>query len=322
MTAPFDFGAFPPEINSAKMYAGPGSGSMLSAAATWNGLASELRSQAANYSSIVSNLTGDRLAGAGINGDGGRGSAVHVVDEHDGRCGRADRRPGASRGGRVRGGVRNDRAAAGDRRQPNPVGVVGRNECAWPERAGDRRHRGPLRPDVGAGRRGDVRVCRTIGDGDQGAVVRQRAADHDGRSARRAGSRDHSGRRLQHASGVGAVDLCRAGHVAGDGYTGCIHVVDINALRARGTVERWLIGKLSARQLLERVGTERQHLEHVDLDRRHQPVAGGADGDRRQLPWAQRDGDKRRPGRTFTAGHGGRPGLGHNGNFRYWPDSV
>jgi len=58
MTAPFDFGAFPPEINSAKMYAGPGSGSMLSAAATWNGLASELRSQAANYSSIVSNLTG------------------------------------------------------------------------------------------------------------------------------------------------------------------------------------------------------------------------------------------------------------------------
>jgi PPE-repeat protein len=63
MTAPFDFGAFPPEVNSAKMYAGPGSGSMLSAAATWNGLASELRSQAANYSSIVSNLTGEGWQG-------------------------------------------------------------------------------------------------------------------------------------------------------------------------------------------------------------------------------------------------------------------
>ncbi|OBK36514.1 hypothetical protein A5658_00640 [Mycobacterium sp. 1245111.1] len=63
MTAPFDFGAFPPEVNSAKMYAGPGSGSMLSAAATWNELASELRSQAANYGSIVSNLTGEGWQG-------------------------------------------------------------------------------------------------------------------------------------------------------------------------------------------------------------------------------------------------------------------
>jgi PPE-repeat protein len=57
MTAAFDFGAFPPEVNSAKIYTGPGSVSMLSAAAAWNGLASELRSQAANYSSIISNLT-------------------------------------------------------------------------------------------------------------------------------------------------------------------------------------------------------------------------------------------------------------------------
>ncbi len=63
MTAVFDFGAFPPEVNSAKMYAGPGSASMMSAAAAWIALASELRSQAANYSSIVSNLTGDAWQG-------------------------------------------------------------------------------------------------------------------------------------------------------------------------------------------------------------------------------------------------------------------
>ena len=63
MTAVFDFGAFPPEVNSAKMYAGPGSTSLLSAAAAWNGLASELRSQAANYSSIISNLTGEGWQG-------------------------------------------------------------------------------------------------------------------------------------------------------------------------------------------------------------------------------------------------------------------
>ncbi|HEY1620375.1 MAG TPA: PPE family protein [Streptosporangiaceae bacterium] len=63
MSAVFDFGAFPPEVNSAKMYAGPGSSSMLSAASAWNGLAAELRSQAANYSSIIANLTGDGWRG-------------------------------------------------------------------------------------------------------------------------------------------------------------------------------------------------------------------------------------------------------------------
>ncbi len=63
MTATFDFGAFPPEVNSAKMYTGSGSASMLSAATAWNGLASELRSQAANYSSIISNLIGQGWQG-------------------------------------------------------------------------------------------------------------------------------------------------------------------------------------------------------------------------------------------------------------------
>jgi PPE-repeat protein len=63
MTAVFDFGAFPPEVNSTKMYAGPGSASMLAAAAAWNGLASELRLQAANYSSIISNLIGESWQG-------------------------------------------------------------------------------------------------------------------------------------------------------------------------------------------------------------------------------------------------------------------
>src|SRR6201996_5774531 len=63
MSAVFDFGAFPPEVNSAKMYAGPGSTSLRSAAAAWDGLASELRSQAANYASVVSNLTGEGWRG-------------------------------------------------------------------------------------------------------------------------------------------------------------------------------------------------------------------------------------------------------------------
>ncbi|OCB56412.1 hypothetical protein A5677_18000 [Mycobacterium malmoense] len=52
-----DYGLLPPEINSARMYAGPGSGSMLTAAAAWDELAAELRSIAASYSSVISGLT-------------------------------------------------------------------------------------------------------------------------------------------------------------------------------------------------------------------------------------------------------------------------
>ena len=52
-----DFGALPPEINSARMYAGPGPGSMLAAAAGWNGLAAELQSAASSYRSVISALT-------------------------------------------------------------------------------------------------------------------------------------------------------------------------------------------------------------------------------------------------------------------------
>ena len=52
-----DFGVLPPEINSARMYAGPGSGPLLAAAAAWDALAAELHSTAASYSSVVSGLT-------------------------------------------------------------------------------------------------------------------------------------------------------------------------------------------------------------------------------------------------------------------------
>jgi PPE-repeat protein len=52
-----DFGALPPEINSARMYAGPGSAPMLAAALAWIGLATELHSTAASYQSVISGLT-------------------------------------------------------------------------------------------------------------------------------------------------------------------------------------------------------------------------------------------------------------------------
>ncbi|GBE66441.1 putative PPE family protein PPE32 [Mycobacterium sp. MFM001] len=52
-----DFGAFPPEINSARMYSGPGSASMVAAASAWGQLAHELNSSAAAYGSVIAGLT-------------------------------------------------------------------------------------------------------------------------------------------------------------------------------------------------------------------------------------------------------------------------
>ncbi|BBZ73046.1 PPE family protein [Mycobacterium paraseoulense] len=53
-----DFGLLPPEVNSGLMYAGPGSGPLLAAAAAWNAVTAELESTAAGYSSQLADLTG------------------------------------------------------------------------------------------------------------------------------------------------------------------------------------------------------------------------------------------------------------------------
>ena len=52
-----DYGILPPEINSARIYAGPGSVPMLAAASAWDGLAAELGSAASSYTSVISELT-------------------------------------------------------------------------------------------------------------------------------------------------------------------------------------------------------------------------------------------------------------------------
>jgi PPE-repeat protein len=52
-----DFALLPPEINSALMYSGPGSGPMLAAATAWEGLAAELEITAASYGALINDLT-------------------------------------------------------------------------------------------------------------------------------------------------------------------------------------------------------------------------------------------------------------------------
>ncbi|MGA7800792.1 MAG: PPE family protein, partial [Gammaproteobacteria bacterium] len=58
-----DFGAIPPEINSARMYAGPGSGSLMAAASAWNGLAAELNSAVLSYDKVITSLSSEEWMG-------------------------------------------------------------------------------------------------------------------------------------------------------------------------------------------------------------------------------------------------------------------
>ena len=51
------YAAFPPEINSGRMYTGAGSEPLLAAAAAWGELANELQQAATSYSSVISSLT-------------------------------------------------------------------------------------------------------------------------------------------------------------------------------------------------------------------------------------------------------------------------
>jgi PPE-repeat protein len=59
-----DFGALPPEINSGRMYSGPGCGSMMAASAAWDGLAADLHSTAASCQAVISDLAGAAWLGA------------------------------------------------------------------------------------------------------------------------------------------------------------------------------------------------------------------------------------------------------------------
>ena len=57
------FTLYPPEINSALMFAGAGSGPLFTAASAWDGLASDLSGAASSFQSVVSGLTAGPWAG-------------------------------------------------------------------------------------------------------------------------------------------------------------------------------------------------------------------------------------------------------------------
>lgn len=53
-----DYAVLPPEINSARMYIGPGAASLLAAAGSWDALSAELDTTAEVYGSVLSTLAG------------------------------------------------------------------------------------------------------------------------------------------------------------------------------------------------------------------------------------------------------------------------
>ncbi|MBX9640108.1 MAG: PPE family protein [Mycobacteriaceae bacterium] len=58
-----DYGALPPEVNSLRMYTGPGSAPMLAAMTAWDGIAAEMRLTATAYESVIATLIADGWLG-------------------------------------------------------------------------------------------------------------------------------------------------------------------------------------------------------------------------------------------------------------------
>lgn len=92
-----DFAALPPEINSGRMYAGPGPGSMLAAAAAWQELASELYSAAVSYDAVVAGLvTGPWLGPASASMAAAAATSVAWMISTAERTGQAAAQAGAA----------------------------------------------------------------------------------------------------------------------------------------------------------------------------------------------------------------------------------
>ena len=183
----FDFGALPPEINSGRIYAGPGSAPLIAAATAWDALASELQTTAASYASTIGELTTSWQGPSSAAAAECR-RAVHGVAEQHRRAGRADGIPGSGGGGCLRGRLRCQHPAAGDRGQSGAAGRAGRNQLPGP--ATPRRSPPPRLTYAefwaqDAGR--DVRVLRRGDHRESADTVHRSAGDHQRQRAGDAG---------------------------------------------------------------------------------------------------------------------------------------
>ena len=193
-----DFGMLPPEINSGRMYSGPGSGPMMAAATAWDRLAAELGSAADAHSAAISGLLAEW--------QGPSSSAMAAAAAAYTTWMTATAAQAEQTATQLRDAVTAYQTAfAGT--VPPPLIAANRAQLAslvstnilWANTVGDRGHRGAVRGYVGPGCRGDVRLRWPICDSRTGDAVHLAAADHrsrrTGRQVRRRRADDrHIGR--------------------------------------------------------------------------------------------------------------------------------
>ncbi len=158
-----DFGVLPPEINSGRMYAGPGSGPMRAAGAAWDDLAAQLYLSAASYGSVISGLA------AAWQGPSSATMAAAAAPYRAWMIGTAAQAEQTASQARAAAAAYETAFTA---TVPPPVIaanralliVADRDQSFRPEHRGDRGHRGPLRRNVGPGCGGDVRLCGLLVD--------------------------------------------------------------------------------------------------------------------------------------------------------------
>lgn len=121
-----DFGALPPEVNSGRMYCGPGSAPMVAAASAWNGLAAELSVAAVGYERVITTLQTEEWLGPAST------LMVEAVAPYVAwmrataiQAEQAGSQSGACGGGRLRNRVCRHCAPAADRGQSRAAHVAG-----------------------------------------------------------------------------------------------------------------------------------------------------------------------------------------------------
>ena len=214
-----DFGALPPEINSARMYSGPGSGPLLAAVTGWDGLAAELESAATSYGAVISRMTA--LSWHGPASASMAAAAAPYVAWMNATAAQAEQAASQARAAAAA------YEAAFAATVPPPVIAANRSlllslirhEHPGTEHAGDRGHRGPVPADVGPRCRRDVWLRRLVcGRSDVGAVY-PAAADHQPGRPGRAGCGRHPnhqyGGRDEHPGGTNPANLYAAHGAAG-----------------------------------------------------------------------------------------------------------
>ncbi len=181
-----DYAILPPEINSARMYTGPGAGSMLAAAESWDALGAELGITASSYESVLSGLTTLQWRGAASE------SMMAVVQPYVGWLSTTAEQAQQSAMQARAAALAYEQAyamtvappaIAANRMQLTALiatNFFGQNTAAIA--ATEAR----LRGDVGPGRHGNVRLRCQLGGGNHTDAVRLAAADNQSGRAGRA----------------------------------------------------------------------------------------------------------------------------------------